>query len=149
MLRQTSNKGATMVECAIVLPFFLFFLLCSFDIFMFYYQKLSLQHVFWKSVRQCQASNKCLNAEQTMLQVNQQLDTGFQLGPSDQIMVCNIDQFTSTNGCTAFSKGSAGDVVIYRLTKTANLFLTGLFPKLIANGNIYITVTAIVKNEPA
>ena len=134
-----------MIESAIALPIFLVFIMVSFDFFRLYYEKFSIRHAFWKSVRMCQTSDICTNIADFKEVFNNKLSfAGIQfVENADEITACSISDFNEKKDCKGYSKGEYNELVVFRLKKVIHpiFFRVPCDP-------FRVTITTIVKNEP-
>jgi hypothetical protein len=144
-----NDRGATFVEHAIALPFFVGLILVSVELLRLAYCQLSMQFVLTSVMREASINQSVdISAE-----IHERLAAlGVALDDSnDTITVCPRSLFPDSAPCTsgAIIPGEPLEPVVYRIEKRGSSFMPFDIGWLIHREQITLTSLVLGRNEPA
>ncbi len=144
--RNTDERGATMVEHAIVLQFFFLVLLVSMEFLRVMYNHLALQYAVSEASRRAIVQAVTTPADQIRSDIATRLTSlGIPLSSEDIVVVCPMSQLATCRASSVnytqdyISRGRPQESVVYEIHRSINAFLFG---------NLQITARVFARNEP-
>ncbi len=146
MRRNRSEKGATLLESAVVLPFFLLLIIVTVELLRIAYIKLTLQHVVAEIARDAliHIRTETEIRDQT---ANRLRGLAVEFNPaSDIITVCPANDATCTAGTV--NLGQRGDFMVFRLHLAVDLFFVPGPGGLLTRSRFILSAQFLGRNEP-
>ena len=140
-----NEAGATLLESAMVVPFFLLGLLCTFDFLFISYQQLSLQYVLSQTMRDMTIFSFDTSTLRARIQAKLQ-PLGVTIAAADSVTLCPVEGLgTSSCAPNTVTSGAERELMILQVEKRmTNLLLTQtVYP------NFRITAEVLGRNEPS
>ena len=148
MSERLSERGATVIEAAIVLPVLLALLIVTVDVLVHMHQMLSLQYVLTAETRRILVGHYATTAELDTA-IRQRLDTfGVGLGGQDKLTLCPTTTYKTTS-CpeNTLQLPAAGQLMVLNVVKEANAFMM-LPGALLGSGALDLQATVVARREP-
>lgn len=142
------QRGATIVEFAIIAPLFLLLVIGIVEISMVFFANLTMQHAVREGARYAVTGQSNLDpsssSQQRYLAVIQMIKNS-SMGMYDQVSpVISVTNSSGTTGASMF--GNPGDIVVISLDCNWTL-VTPMIGAFFPNGKAHFTVAATMRNE--
>lgn len=146
-LRRRRQRGASIVEFAIILPAFLLIMLGIIEMSMMYFADLTMQHAVREGARYAVTGQSNLDPNASNQQRYQAVLQ--KIKDSSMGMYSKVSPVISVNGSSATSAGmfgDAGDIVVISIDCTWQ-FSTPIISALFKDGKARFVVAATMRNE--